>query len=210
MSAFKFLFVPERVAIVFPKRRTLFVIISIFSIFLILTVHCGGDRTALDVWADAEYKAAFVAKHRKNKYTIENGSATREEAAQRVLDAFCAEDGDPERWIFNESEHREILWPNLPAADQPGAVNNPDAYWEVIQTLTSVVWPRMQSWRGTCMKITRLSFRRDPEQYGEILLHYPGEIDVREVKSGKKLNIGFIRVIAEHQNRFKVSQVGPD
>ena len=60
------------------------------------------------------------------------------------------------------------------------------------------------------MKVLRIPYRRDPEQYGEILLHYPGEIEVLELDTGKKTHVDFIRDIAEHQHRFKVSQVGPD
>ncbi|MCR9142794.1 MAG: hypothetical protein NXI24_11125 [bacterium] len=190
------------------------IFISLSSIVLIILSalpQCGKpDAKSQNVWDDAEYKAAFVAKHRKKRYEIQNTSATPEAAVQNLLNAFCKPELDPKAWLFNRTEHREIIWPNLPAADAPGVSNNPDSYWAVIETLTGVVWPIMQSWEGDCLKLEKIEYRRDPERYGELLLHYPGELEMRIVKTGQSRPIDFIRTIVEHQGRFKVGQVGPD
>ncbi len=190
-----------------PSLPFSFLFIPIF----ICISSCGKPETkSRSVWADADYKAAFVAKHRKQRYDIRNTSATPEIAVQRLIDGFCKAEEDPAAWLSNQQEHREIIWPNLPEADKPDAVHNPDAYWEVIQTLTGVVWPRMQSWEGHCLRLTKLEYRRDPEQYGELLLHYPGELELRAVKTGRVVPVDYIRTIVEHQGRFKVAQIGPD
>ena len=193
----------------FTARATCLVVVAL------LFSHCDGEASTVPnagpEWSNAEYKAAYVNEHRRAKYDIEHTSASAQSAIQKTLNAFCQADGRPEQTVFNETEHRQILWPNLPASDAPGPMNNPDEYWKVVKTLRSVAWDRAVHLRDHCVRVQEIRYRRAPEVYGALRVHFPGEVLVQEVApDGRRYVIEYIRDVVEHRGRYKVSQIAPD
>lgn len=137
-------------------------------------------------------------------------SASPELAIQVFLSEFCRPDGQPEQYLFTDEQHRQVLWPYLPAAESPAAAKNPDEYSRVVQSLQAVVWPRLLSLRDDCQTVERVRYRREPEQYGPFTLHYPAVVAVRGQKAGARRELELFRTILEYQGRYKLIQLGPD
>ncbi len=167
------------------------------------------DRASKTKWADPALKAAYVREHRAKSPILENASASIQAAVQAYADAFCRADRLPADRSFSGREHREMLWVHLPAADKPGAVNNPDSYYETVETLGRLAFPRLQAeFAKGCVTIIRVSRRRPPEVYGPFTLHYPGEVEYRRA-DGSTGRTELVRTVAEVNGRYKLAQIGP-
>ncbi len=183
---------------------------------ILLTLLClagvGGACREPDPWKDIEWRKEWFKKHIKTRYEINDASPDMVRAVEKYVSAFLSNpnSGEHERYILSEKEYAEIYWANLPEKWTGGTHLEPWDGWVIEQDRRPLGIKRLrhQLAKGP-VEVLDFTFRRPPEQYNAVMIHFPGFVRMRD-SNGKVLETDLVRAILEHRGQFKIVLFGPN
>ncbi|MBX7057736.1 MAG: hypothetical protein K1X75_06685 [Leptospirales bacterium] len=161
-----------------------------------------------DDWRSAEYRRRYIADRRAAPLEFQGLQPTAEQAALTLARQLAA-GGAPGGALLSEQEYTDCYWPNLPASytDRPelSPASALAAYVSMRDVILSVEGPEFA---GADWVKASISWRRPPDTFGVIRLHYPDVIQFT-AGNGRKHQTRSFNVILEYKQQFKVAGLSP-
>jgi hypothetical protein len=135
---------------------------------------------------------------------VEHGEASPEALAREVLHAIGAHDVDRLRQLaITEQEFREVVWPDLPAAE-PRTNLTVEYVWEDLRRKSdSDLRQTLETYRNQSLEFVHVSFRGETSQYRHYLVHRNARVTLRNAE-GAETTVPLFGSVFEQKGRYKV------
>ena len=151
-----------------------------------------------------------LEKKLKDHYDIPGTSSSAEEAVQKFLDQISKSAAQDNPYVFSREEYLDIYWPNNPDIYTMNLGLSPEMSWEIESVGRSYLFPGFSNnvLKHRPVRVIRIEYEREPLEYGVLKIHLPKYILIDA--GGEEIRLKFIRVIVEHDHKFKVCSVRKD
>jgi hypothetical protein len=135
---------------------------------------------------------------------VEHGEASPEALAREVLQAIGAHDAGRLRQLaITEQEFREIVWPDLPAAEPRTNLTVEYVWQDLHQKSDADLRQTLEIHGDRPLEFVSVSFRGETSQYRHYLVHRDARVTVRDAE-GAEETVRLFGSVFEQDGRYKV------
>jgi hypothetical protein len=188
--------------------------ILLTSFLILFCINCGkkdwrdemdAENAKLEKSLEADHKKLLSLK--KDSYSIENSSKSRDQAVVSYLQAMSKYSPGENPYSLNQKELLEILYPNSLGIGTSLDKTPLDNYQTIVWDRKIMAENKLNKKLSGNIKVLKVNWQENTRKYGALTGHKPDSIII--TIDGKNDVIKEIKQVIEHNGQFKVAVVAP-